>query len=141
MVLTRPHATVQIQYSLGGKTVNTLAVTIVSLKATSTIRKVKYLLLTRPTHLHRQIIDRRILFVQFRRVEIERRPVGVAPRVLPPFFASRRREVAFVGYGGREESVGIVRYRAAGDGHFDGAVGHGEADDALSGTLCGGRDI
>lgn len=105
------------------------------------MREIKDILLTRPIHLYRQIINRRILLIQLRRVEIERRTIGPAPRILPLFFASCRREVAFVGCGGGEESVSIVRYGAAGDGNFDGAVGHSEVDDALSGALCGWRDI
>jgi hypothetical protein len=96
------------------------------------------LLLTRPTHLHRQIIN-----IPHRRIEIERRVVGPAPRIVSHIVAARRRKVALVSNVGGEDAKGIRRLGAAGDGHFDGAVGHDEVEETLSGALPGrgGHDV
>lgn len=95
----------------------------------------KDLLFTRPTHLQRQIVH-----ILRRCIEVESRAVRPAPIYTPSFFfffSSSRREVAFVSDRWAKDGKGIRVLGTACNGNFDCAVGHGEIDETLSWTLGG----
>lgn len=93
----------------------------------------KDLLLTRPTHLHSQVVDLRLC-----RIKIESRAICPAP-VVVPHFSSSRREVAFIADRGAENGERIRVLSTARNSNSNCAVNQGEVEKALSRTLGGGR--